>query len=152
MANDLATVDAVISALYESTRHTSEKLQDWERFRSLFVPNAVLVQAASIGSYEYSIDSYIEEARYFRGRDPTGEWYLTEVARETHQLGDVAHVFSVSVFGPDAERPNAKRYTNGFHVVKTDEYQQHGTSFHRTTAWRITSWIWSAELPPTRTD
>jgi hypothetical protein len=149
MSSDLATVDAVITALYESTHHTREKPQDWERFRSLFVPNAVLVQAASIGSYEYTVDSYVEEARYFRDRDPAEEWYETEVARETHQLGDVAHVFSVSVFGPDAERPQAKRHTNSFHLVKTDEYQQHGTSFHRTTAWRITSWHWSAELPPT---
>jgi hypothetical protein len=145
--SDLATVDAVISALYESTRHTREKPQDWERFRSLFVPNAVLVQAASHGSYEYSIDSYIEEARYFRDRDPTEEWYETEVARETHQLGDVAHVFSVHVFGPDAERPQVKRHTNSFHLVKIDEYQQRGASFHQSTKWQITSWHWTKELP-----
>lgn len=148
IAGDLATVEAVIAALYESTRHTREHPQDWERFRSLFVPNAVLVQAASISSsHEYSIDSYIEEAQYFRERDPTEEWYETEVARKTHQLGNVAHVFSVYVFGPEAERPQAKRYTNSFHLVKTDEIQQHGTSFHRSMKWQITSWHWTAELP-----
>jgi hypothetical protein len=136
MDSDLATVDAVIQALYESTRHTREHPQDWERFRSLFVPNAVLMQAASHGTYEYSMDSYIEEAQYFRDRDPTEEWYETEVARETHQLDDVAHVFSVHVFGPDAERTQPKRYTNSFHLVKDDEGQ-----------WHITSWHWSAELP-----
>jgi hypothetical protein len=113
----------------------------------LFVPNAVLVQSASHGSFEYSIDSYIEEAQYFRNEDPAAEWYETEVARETHQLDDVAHVFSVHVFGPDAARTQPKRYTNSFHLVKTDQYQQRGTSFHRTTAWRTTSWHWSAELP-----
>ena len=136
MDSDLATVDAVIQALYESTRHTREHPQDWERFRSLFVPNAVLMQAASHGTYEYSMDSYIEEAQYFRDRDPTEEWYETEVARETHQLDDVAHVFSVHVFGLDAERTQSKRYTNSFHLVKDDEDQ-----------WHITSWHWSAELP-----
>ena len=102
MDSDLATVDAVIAAHYESTRRTKETPQDWQRFRSLFVPNAVLVQAASVGDFEYSIDNYIEEAQYYRDRDPTKECYETEVARETHQLGDVAHVFSVHVFGPDA--------------------------------------------------
>lgn len=147
IAGDLATVEAVIAALYESTRHTREKRQDWKRFRSLFVPNAVLVQAASIGSYEYSIEGYIEEAQYFRDRDPAEEWYETEVARETHQLGDVAHVFSVHVFGPATERTQPKRYTNSFHLVRTDDYQQRGTSFHRSTKWQITSWHWTAELP-----
>src|SRR5919199_2533851 len=145
-ANDHATVDSVIAALYESTRHTREHPQDWERFRSLFVAGAALVQAASIGSYEYSLDSYIEEALYFRNEDPSEEWYETEVARETHQLDDVAHVFSVYVFGPYPGRPRARRYTNSFHLVKTDEYEQHGTSFHHGRRWRITSWHWTAEL------
>jgi hypothetical protein len=145
--SDLVPVDAVIAALYESTRHTAEKPQDWERFCTLFVPNAVLVQAASLGAFEYSIDSYIEEAQYFRDRDPANEWYETEVARETHQLGDVAHIFSVHIFGADAEQSQAKRYTNSFHLVKTDDIQQRGTTFHQSTKWQITSWHWTAELP-----
>ena len=138
MDSDLATVDAVLSALYEAERHTREKPQDWDRFRSLFVPNAVLIQAASNGyfDYEHGIEDYIDEAKYFRDKDPSAEWYETEVARETHQLDDVAHVFSVHVFGPDAERTQSKRYTNSFHLVKDDEGQ-----------WHITSWHWSAELP-----
>jgi hypothetical protein len=152
MANDLATVDAVISALYESTRHTREQPQDWNRFRSLFVPNAVLVQAASNGSFEYTIESYIEEAQYFRDRDPTQEWFETEVAREPHQLEDVAHVFSVYVFGPSTEGTQPKRYTNSFHLVKIDEYQQRGTSFHQSMKWRITSWHWSTDVPTTKVD
>lgn len=146
-ARDLATVDAVISALYESTRHTGEKPQDWDRFRRLFVPNAVLIQAASHGAFEYGIEGYIEEAQYFRNEDPSEEWYETEVARETHQLGDVAHVFSVYVFGPDIERPRPRRYTNSFHLVKIDEYEQRGTRFIQSTKWQITSWLWTAELP-----
>ncbi len=144
--SDLATVDAVISALYESTRHTSEKPQDWERFRSLFVPNAVLVQAASIGSFEYSIDSFIEEAQYFRDRDPTEDWYETELARETHQLDDVAHVFSVNVFGPSTEGSQPKRYTHSFNLVKMDEHERRGSSVHQSTKWQITSWHWSAHV------
>ena len=147
MASNHATVDSVVSALYESTRHTREKPQDWNRFRSLFLPNAVLVQAASIGSFEYSIDSFIEEAQYFRDKDPSADWYETEVARETHQLDDVAHVFSVHVFGPSTEGTQPKRYTHSFHLVRTDDYQQRGTSFHQSTKWQITSWHWSAEVP-----
>lgn len=108
-----------------------------ERFRSLFVPNAVLVQAASNGYfiYEYGIEDYIEEAKYFRDKNPTAEWFETEVPRETHQLGDVAHVFSTYEFGgTDTDR--TQRGTNSFHLVKDDKDK-----------WRITSWHWSAELP-----
>jgi hypothetical protein len=148
--SDLATVEAVIAALYESTRYTAEKPQDWERFRSLFVPNAVLVQAASLGAFEYSIDCYISEAMHFRNEDPSAEWFETEVAWETHKLEDVAHVFSVCVFGPSTEGTQPKRYTNSFHLVKIDEYEQRGTSFHRSTKWQITSWHWTAELPKGR--
>ena len=66
IAGDLATIDAVIKALYESTRHTREHPQDWERFRSLFLPNAVLVQGAV-----YPDRSYL---------DLTGSAYGVELA------------------------------------------------------------------------
>ena len=108
-------------------------------------------QAASISSYEYSLNSYIEEAQYFRNEEPTKEWHVTEVARETHQLGDVAHVFSFYIFGPDAEGSQAKRCTASFHLAKTDHIQQRGTTFHRSTKWQITSWHWTTELPEERT-
>ena len=149
MASDLASVDAVISALYESERHTSEKPQDWERFRSLFVPNAVLVQAASNGyfNYEYGLEDYIEEAKYFRDKDPSAEWYETEMSRKTQQLGDTAHVLSTYEHGPATGHAQPLRGTNSFHLVKKDEYQQRGTSFHRSTKWQITSWHWTAEIP-----
>lgn len=141
MASDLATVDAIISALYQSTRHTSEKPQDWERFRSLFVPNAVLVQAASNSyfNYEYGIEDYIEEAKYLRDKNPTAEWFEAEVSRQTHQIGDVAHVFSFYVFGSPTQRTRPKFYTNSFHLVKDDRGN-----------WRVTSWHWSAETPTTK--
>jgi hypothetical protein len=147
MSNDLSTVNAVISALYESTRHTREKPQDWERFRSLFVPNALLVQAASHGSYEYGIEDYIEEAKYFRDKDPSAEWYEIENSRKTQQLGDTAHVLSTYEHGPATGRAQPLRGTNSFHLVKIEEYQQRGTSFHKSTKWQITSWHWTAELP-----
>ena len=148
MASDLASVDAVISAFYESIRHTSEKPQDWERFRALFVPNAVLVQAASNSYfiYEYGIEDYIDEAKYYRDKDPSAEWFETEISREIQQLADVAHVFSIYVHGPTSERTQPKRYTNSFHLVREDVHAFPIGSFVEYK-WHITSWHWSAEIP-----
>lgn len=148
VANDLETVDSVISALYESTRHTKENPQDWDRFRTLFVPNAVLVQAASntYFIYEYGLEDYIAEAEYYRDRDPSAEWFQTEVARDIRQLDDTAHVFSIySYGGTGTERTHPIRGTSSFHLVKEESHTfPTGPVEHR---WQITSWHWTADVP-----
>jgi hypothetical protein len=95
VSGDLTTVDAGVSALYVAQRHTSAKPNDWDRFRVLFVPNALLVQTGSEhGYYVYDLDDYISEAEDLRSKHPLTEWLQVERVRDINRLGGIAHVFS----------------------------------------------------------
>ena len=117
VSSDLATVDAVVSALYEAQRHTSEKPRDWDRFRMMFVPNAPLVQAGSEhGYYLYDLEDYISEAEDLRSKHPPTEWL--QVVRDINRLGGIAHVFSAydqRYF--DGKRTTSTSGVNSFHLA-----------------------------------
>ena len=111
-----------------------------------------LGQAASntYFNYEYGIEDYIDEAKYYRNKGPSAEWFETEVSRDTRQPGDIAHLFSIYAFGgTGSERIQPIRGTNSFHLVKEDVLAFPTSSFVEYK-WHITSWHWSAEIPDIR--
>ena len=91
----LATPDDVVEALYESLTYPHGGLPDLDRFRSLFVPDAQIVEVDSNG------EAYLEDVEGFVGRyhlslrdDPITSVSEHETARRSHPFGDVAHVLS----------------------------------------------------------
>jgi len=93
---DVASIDAIITALYDVISGPAGKARDWNRMRSLFVPGGRLMPtgARSAGAVAMRImepNDYIAtsgpmlERRGFRER---------ELARRTEQFGNIAHVFS----------------------------------------------------------
>ena len=139
MSSDLATVDVVVSALYEAQRHTSEKPPDWDRFRMLFVPNALLVQTGSAyGYYVYDdLEDYISEAEDLRSKHPLTEWLQVERVRDINRLGEIAHVFSTY----------DQRYFDGKRTTSTSGVNSFHLAMDNQGNWHITSWHWSAENP-----
>jgi hypothetical protein len=139
MSSDLATVDAMVTALYEAERHTSEKPQDLDRFRTLFMPNALLVQTGREYGwyYVYDLEGYISEAEDLLSKHPLTEWLQVERVRDINQLGEIAHVFSTydqRYF--DGKRTTSSGGVNSFHLAMDNQGN-----------WHITSWHWSAEIP-----
>lgn len=133
MSSDLATVDAVASAYYESRPFRRGEQPDWERFRSLFLPSASIVQASHRPGYFYvwhDLDDYIAEHQALQ--QPTDELSQVERERNINQLGNIAHVFSTyDQLFTDNERTWSEPGVNSFHLVRDDKGQ-----------WRITSWHW----------
>ena len=106
---DVASIDAIIAAVYDVISGPAGKKRDWDRMRSLFIPGARLIptgprQTGGYGSRVLSVDDYIERSSGFFEKEG---FYEREAARVTEQFGQIAHAFSTyeSRHAPDDAKP-----------------------------------------------
>jgi len=109
---DVASIDSIIAAVYDVISGPAGKKRDWDRMRSLFVPGARLIptgprQAGGYGSRVLTVDEYIKGASGFFEKEG---FYEREIARQTEQFGQIAHVFSTydSKHAPEDAKPFAR--------------------------------------------
>ena len=93
---DVASIEAIIAALYDVISGPAGQDRDWNRFRSLFTSGARLIVAAPapngrVPSRNMTVEEYVVSADPFLKRD--GFWER-EIARRVERYGNVAHVFS----------------------------------------------------------
>jgi hypothetical protein len=92
---DVESVDAILAALYEVISGPAGE-RDWNRFRSLFIPEGRLmaVRVSKEGKISYammSVEDYVSHAgAYFREH----AFYESEISRKTERFGQMAHVYS----------------------------------------------------------
>jgi len=93
---DVASIDAIIAAVYDVISGPAGKKRDWDRMRSLFVPGARLIptgprQTGGYGSRVLTIDEYIQRSSGFFEKEG---FFEREAARQTEQFGQIVHAFS----------------------------------------------------------
>ncbi len=93
---DVASMDAIIAAVYDVISGPAGKKRDWDRMRSLFTPGARLIPTGprpggGWGSRALTVDEYISRASGFFEKEG---FFEREVARKTESFGNIAHVFS----------------------------------------------------------
>jgi hypothetical protein len=97
--DDVATIDAIIAAAYDSISGPAGKKRDWDRERSLFIPGARLISTAKkageddvdLAPQVLDVDAYIARVEpYFQKNG----FFEREIARRTEQFGNIAHVWS----------------------------------------------------------
>jgi hypothetical protein len=133
---DVASVDAIIAAVYDVISGPASKKRDWDRMRSLFVPGARLIPtgprpAGGYGSRILSVEEYILRA------EPNFEkegFYEREAARTTEQFGQIVHVFSTyeSRHAPG----DAKPFQRGINSIQL---------MNDGTRWWIVTIFWQRE-------
>jgi hypothetical protein len=92
---DVAGIDALVSAYYESVSGAAGEARDWDRFRSLFIPEARMIVAQSSGPgmpcAVLTPEQFIQmNSTYFE----RGGYHERDIHRRTERFGNVAHVFS----------------------------------------------------------
>jgi hypothetical protein len=138
-SDDLSSIDAIITAAYDAISGSAGKKRDWERERSLFLPDARLIPTAmKAGDAEadlapqfLDVDAYIARVEpYFQEYG----FYETEIARRTEQVGQIAHVWSTyeSRHAPDDPEP----FMRGINSIQL---------FHDGTRWWIVNIYWQHE-------
>jgi hypothetical protein len=95
-ADDVGSIDAILKAFYEAPAGAPGQARDWDRYRSLFVPDARMIPArpgteGASGAYYLPVSDYIEaNKKYFE----KGGFADKEVARRIESFGNIVHVWS----------------------------------------------------------
>lgn len=136
---DVASMDAILAAVYASISGDKGVERDWDRFRSLFHPSARLTAigrpagAPQARARVMTPDDYIAANEGFL----EGEgFHERELARRVESFGPIAHVFSTY----EARRSLAdpKPFMRGINSIQL---------FNDGTRWWVMSIVWSPESP-----
>ncbi|HEY0320417.1 MAG TPA: hypothetical protein VGC66_05545 [Pyrinomonadaceae bacterium] len=93
---DVASMDAIVAALYDVISGPAGKKRDWNRMRSLFIPEGRLmaVSPKKEGGFGYrlmDVEGYIKSSGNYL---ETNGFFEREASRVVEQFGQIAHVFS----------------------------------------------------------
>ncbi|MEE9208491.1 MAG: hypothetical protein V3U67_09020 [Gemmatimonadota bacterium] len=133
---DVESIEAIMAAVYDVISGEAGAPRDWDRFLSLFIPEAQLIPSAfrPDGEHGYRVwtaKEYSELAPRFFADDG---FYETELHRVTEEYSGIAHVFSTyeSRKSPDDAEP-FQRGINSFQLMNDG------------SRWWVVSIYWEAE-------
>ena len=136
--SDVASMDAILGALYDVISGPAGQARDWDRFRSLFAPGARLIPArpTPAGGAEavvLDVEGYISRtSRFFEQNG----FFERELSRKTDQFGNIAQVFSTYASYRTAQDTTPfSRGINGIQLLKDG------------SRWWVVSIFWDAERP-----
>ena len=135
---DVASVDAILGALYNVISGPAAEERDWDRMRALFFPGARLIPTGprrdgGNGARVWTVEEYIERAGPQLMKN--GFWE-TEISRTTEQFGSVAHVFST--YESRIETPDSDPVMRGINSIQL---------FDDGRRWWVVSVLWDNERP-----
>ena len=94
---DVESIDAIMKAVYDVISGPADAKRDWDRFRSLFIPEAQLISSGPRREGEGFGYRVLSSEDYVTGAGPMLEkdgFFEQELNRVVEQFGQIAHVFS----------------------------------------------------------
>jgi hypothetical protein len=94
---DVTTIDAILGALYDVISGPAGQERDWDRFRSLFVPEAKLIPTGFPEASPKATARFITVEGYIESSGPILEergFFEREIGRVVERFENIAHVFS----------------------------------------------------------
>lgn len=94
--NDVSSPEAIVAAVYDVISGPAGQKRNWDRMRSLFVPDARMIPTGKRPTGEstrrvLTVEDYITSSGPFLEKDG---FFETEIGRKTEQFGNIVHVFS----------------------------------------------------------
>ena len=137
---DVSSIDAIIAALYDVISGPPGG-RDWDRLRSLYIPEARLIPTGTRPNGEsglrvLDVDGYIASASALFAEKG---FFEREIARRTERFGNVAHAFSTYEARWNEDDPEP--FTRGVNSIQLLE---------RDGRWWVVTVFWdneSAEKP-----
>jgi len=131
--SDVATLDDILNALYETVSGAVGRPRDWDRFRSLFLPGGRLMPIVSIpgekaGVRLLSTEDFIQRVEPIFAKE---DFWERETSRKTETIGHFAHVLS---FYESLRDPNGRPFE---HSVNSVQLLNDGTR------WWIVNLMWN---------
>ncbi len=137
---DVATIDGILAALYQSISGPAGAERDWARMRSLFVPDARLMptgrRADGTGvRLAWSLDEYISRS----GPQLKAQGFFeSEIARRIDRFGDVVQVFST--YESRRAATDREPFMRGINSIQL---------WNDGSRWWVVSILWQNESPRT---
>jgi len=143
--SDVSSIDAIVTAAYDSISGPAGEKRNWDRERSLYYPGARLIPTAKpVTSDEWQVTSenkiapQILDIEGFIARvEPffkENGFYEKEIARRTEQFGQIAHVWSTYESRHNADDPEP--FMRGINSIQL---------FHDGSRWWIVTIYWQQE-------
>jgi hypothetical protein len=136
---DVQSVDAILAALYDVISGPKGKQRDWNRMRSLFIPDARLIPSRidhdtqRADAVVLTIDGYIERSS---GNMMANGFFEHSVHNVSEQFGNVVHVWSTYESRHNAD--DAKPFARGINSI---QLLKSGDRYY------IVNIMWDAERP-----
>jgi hypothetical protein len=133
---DVTSRDAIVAALYDSISGPPGD-RDWERFRSLFIPEAQLIATfkrkdGTLGYKAMTVQGYVDGAgKYFKDHG----FYEREVSRKLETFGSVTHIFSTY---ESRETKDGKPFERGINSIQL---------YNDGSRWWVVDVYWTGETP-----
>jgi len=132
-ASDVATLDAILGAMYDVISGPADQPRDWDRFRSLYAPGARLMPVVALPGEAARVRVLTPE-EYIRRVEPifaVEDFWERESSRQTETFGHVAHVLS---FYESLRSPDGVAFERGANSMQL---------IHDGSRWWIVSVIWN---------
>lgn len=135
---DVESVDAIVAAVYDVISGPAGEARDWDRWRSLFMPEARLVAlgASGDGAYQARVmtpEDYVQMAGALL--EETG-FFESEIGRVQEEFGPVVHLFSTYQSKRTLDDPEPfARGINSFQLM------------HDGSRWWVVTVYWTSETP-----
>jgi hypothetical protein len=135
-ATDVGSRDAIVAALYDSISGPAGD-RDWERFRSLFIPEAQLIASfkkkdGTLGYKAMTVQGYIDgSGKYFKEH----AFYEREISRKIETFGSITHIFSTYESRNSADGKPFERGINSIQLLNDG------------SRWWIVDVYWTGETP-----
>jgi hypothetical protein len=128
---DVASMDAIIKALYDGISGPAGQPRKWDQWRTLFVPGARLIPAGGAAPRVLTVDEYITASA--PGLERNG-FFEREISNKVETFGHITHTFSTYESRRTAE--DAKPFARGINSIQL---------FNDGTRWWIVTVYWDGE-------
>jgi len=137
-AKDVGTMDGILAALYDVISGPAGQGRNWDRMRTLFIPEAKLIptgkrQDGSFGKRVLSLEDYISNSGPVLEKNG---FFETEIGRTFDQYGNIVQVFSAYAAKKTAADPAP--FMRGINSIQL---------WNDGKRWWIINIIWQAETP-----
>ncbi|PYS98702.1 MAG: hypothetical protein DMF63_15045 [Acidobacteria bacterium] len=136
---DVASLDAIMKAVYDVISGDAGKVRDWDRFRSLFHKDARLIpsgknsQTGILGARVMTPEDYAKNSGPYLEKNGFHE---REISRHVDQYGNIAQVFSTyASFHKSDDKDPFMRGINSFQL------------FNDGKRWWVITIYWQQESP-----
>jgi hypothetical protein len=134
---DVASIDAIITAAYDSISGPAGEKRNWDRERSLYYTGARLIPTGKPGENDDLVPQILDVDGFIARVEPyfaEQGFYEKEISRRTEQFGHIAHVWSTYESRHNAD--DREPFMRGINSIQL---------FHDGSRWWIVTIYWQQE-------